>query len=124
MSGFVATALSTAFMYVWLKTPAGPWWPNEAAPLLGMFVAISIGVAFISEGLRKAWERAVEAERAKDLLLEELRHRTKNDLAMVISVLALQARGNVGEETRTALQNAISRIRAISGAHAQFGPLN
>ena len=57
----------------------------------------------------------------KDLLLEELRHRTKNDLAMVISVLALQARGNVSEETRTALQNAISRIRAISGAHAQFG---
>ncbi|MDO8877441.1 MAG: sensor histidine kinase [Pseudolabrys sp.] len=61
---------------------------------------------------------------AKDLLLQELRHRTQNDLAMVISVLALQARGNVSEETRTALQNAISRIRAISGAHDQFGPLD
>lgn len=123
MSGFVATALSTIFMYFWLKTP-GVAWPDESAPLLGVFVLIAIGVAFVSEGLRKAWERAVEAERAKDLLLQELRHRTKNDLAMVISVLALQARGNVGEETKTALQNAISRIRAISGSHDQFGPLD
>jgi two-component sensor histidine kinase len=123
MSGFVATALSTGFMYFWLKTP-GTIWPEEGAPLLGVFVAIAIGVAFVSEGLRKAWERAVEAERMKDLLLEELRHRTKNDLAMVISVLALQARGNVSNETKTALQDAISRIRAISGAHAQFGPLD
>jgi two-component sensor histidine kinase len=123
MSGFVATALSAVFMYFWLKTP-GVAWPNEAAPLLGIFVLIAVGVAFVSEGLRKAWERAVEAEHQKDLLLEELRHRTKNDLAMVISVLALQARGNVSEETKTALHDAISRIRAISGAHAQFGPLD
>lgn len=125
MSGFVATALSTAFMYVWLKTPgSNNWWPEEAAPLLGMFVLMGVGVAFVSEGLRKAWERAVEAEKQKDLLLQELRHRTKNDLAMVISVLALQARGNVSEATKSALQDAMARIRAISGAHDQFGPLD
>ena len=123
MSGFVATALSAGFMYFWLKTP-GAVWPDEGAPLLGVFVAIAIGVALVSEGLRKAWERAVEAERMKDLLLEELRHRTKNDLAMVISVLALQSRGKASEETRTALQDAMSRIRAISGAHEQFGKLD
>jgi two-component sensor histidine kinase len=123
MSGFVATALSTAFLYFWLKTP-GVAWPSDAAPLLGLFVLIAIGVAFVSEGLRKAWERAVEAEKIKDLLLQELHHRTKNNLAMVISVLALQARGNVSDETRTALQNAISRIRAIAGAHDQIGTLD
>ena len=49
----------------WLKTP-GVAWPDEAAPLLGVFVLIAVGVAFVSEGLRKAWEHAVEAERAKD----------------------------------------------------------
>ncbi len=123
-SGFLATALSVTFMYFRLKTPGSGLWPDEYAPLLTVFVIISVGVALLSEGLRKAWERAVEAEQVKDLLLEELRHRTKNDLAMVVSVLSLQARGNVGDETRTALHHAISRIRAISGAHAHFGPLD
>lgn len=123
MSGFLATALSAGFMYFWLKTP-GAAWPDGGAPLLAVFVVLAVGVAFVSEGLRKAWERAVEAERMKDLLLEELRHRTKNDLAMVISVLALQSRGKVSEETRSALENAMARIRAISGTHNQFGSID
>ncbi len=120
-SGFVATALSVAFMYVQL-TGGDKSLLYDIAPLLGTFTVISIGVAFVSEGLRMGFERAVAAEQAKDLLLQELRHRTKNDLAMVVSVLSLQARGEKDDGTKAALENAISRIRAIAGAHDHVGP--
>jgi two-component sensor histidine kinase len=122
-SGFFATGLSVLLMYFQLRQP--DWQlPDQYVPLLGMFILIALGVALVSEGLRKAWERAVAAERVKDLLLQELRHRTKNDLTMVISVLGLQARGAVSAETKDALDNAMSRIRAIAGVHDHFGPLS
>ena len=123
-SGFLATLLSAAFMYFRLSEPNSGIGIDEARPLLATFVVISFCVALVSEGLRKAWETAVESEQTKDLLLQELRHRTKNDLAMVISVLALQARGPVSEETKSALDHAMARIRAISGAHDHFGRLD
>ena len=47
-----------------------------------MFLLIGVALAAVSEALRKGWERAVKAERIKDLLYRELEHRTKNDLAM------------------------------------------
>jgi hypothetical protein len=53
---------------------------------LVVYMLIAILILF-SEALRAGWERAVAAEQAKDLLLRELRHRTKNNLA----ILELQA---------------------------------
>jgi two-component sensor histidine kinase len=82
-----------------------------------LFVIVALGLAWVSESLRRAWEQAIEAERAKALLLEELGHRTKNNLAMVVSVLSLQVRGASNPEVRSALQNALFRVRAISTAH-------
>jgi two-component sensor histidine kinase len=67
-------------------------------------------------------ERAEAAERAKDLLLQELGHRTKNNLMMAISVLSLQARSKSNPETKAALEKAIARIHAIAGAHEHFSP--
>ncbi|MER8956872.1 hypothetical protein NKJ72_20755 [Mesorhizobium sp. M0045] len=68
-----------------------------------IFVVVALGLAVISEGLRTAYQRAAEAERAKDLLLQELSHRTKNNLAMVSSLLSLQARMKSSPEAREAL---------------------
>jgi hypothetical protein len=55
-----------------------------------LFVLFSLAVAMVSEALRKALEHAVAAERAKDLMMHELNHRIRNNLAMVASVLELQ----------------------------------
>jgi len=81
---------------------------------------LALGLAFISQALRAAWERAEAAERAKDLLLQELGHRTKNNLAMAISILSLQARSKKDPEVRAILEKAIARIRAIADAHDHF----
>jgi two-component sensor histidine kinase len=89
---------------------------------LGMFVLFAIGLALMSEGLRLAWETADTAERKKDLLLRELSHRTKNNLAIVVSMLALQARMKKNPEVRMALEKAIFRVQAIASAHDHFHP--
>jgi two-component sensor histidine kinase len=65
----------------------------------------------------------VAAEQAKDLLLKELAHRTKNNLMMVISMLSMQARLNVSPETCEALEKAVVRIQAIASAHEYFQPI-
>src|SRR5712672_1148633 len=49
---------------------------------LGLFFLIGIGLAIASETFRKALEKAWLAEQGKSLLLDELSHRTKNNLTM------------------------------------------
>jgi len=96
---------------------------GELAANLAIFVVAALGVSFVSEGLRTAWERAVAAERSKDLLLRELGHRTQNNLALVASVLSLQARTKENPEIRSALEKAVARVQAIGSAHEHFHPL-
>jgi two-component sensor histidine kinase len=119
-SGFVGTALSALLLFIFLK-PSDSMLPEGGLLVqLCLFVAIAVTVVFASEGLRTSWERAVAAERKKDLLLHELGHRTTNNLAMVMSVLRLQARSKTNAEVRVALEKAISRVRAIASAHEHF----
>lgn len=116
-TGLYTTAFEAIGLYALLRAP-GTFFVSQRYVLdLSLFVIMGVCLAFVSEGLRRAWERAVEAERAKDLLFRELAHRTKNNLAMVVSVLSFQARGSRNEDVQVALQNALSRIRAISSAH-------
>jgi two-component sensor histidine kinase len=102
--------------------PGGPIVPESYWLPIGLFLVIGLGLAALSEILRKGWERAIDAERAKDLLYRELRHRTKNDLAMAASVLNLQARAQAKAEIKEALLAAANRLQVLSKAHEQFEP--
>jgi hypothetical protein len=86
-SGFYATILSVALSVLILMRPGGGFGllSQHLVPLV-LFVLIGLGVATVSEALRNALEKAVRAERAKDLALYELNHRIRNDLAMMPSV--------------------------------------
>jgi two-component sensor histidine kinase len=122
-AGLLATVLSTVLLYL-LVRPVGDLLPSgELVLALVVFVAVALGLAVVSDALRTAWERAAAAERAKDLLLQELGHRIKNNLAMAISMLSLQARSKANPEVRAALEKAISRVQAIARAHDFFHPL-
>jgi K+-sensing histidine kinase KdpD len=87
-SGFYATILSVALSVLILMRPGGGFGllSQHLVPLV-LFVLIGLGLATVSEALRNALEKAVRAERAKDLALYELNHRIRNDLAMMASVL-------------------------------------
>ena len=116
-AGIFATGLCTILLYL-LMRPAGIFLLSNGLLLqLVIFAFVALLLAIISEGLRTAWDRAVAAERTKDLLLRELGHRTANNLAMVISVLFLQARSKRNPEVKSALEKAIARVRAIASAH-------
>jgi two-component system, sensor histidine kinase PdtaS len=121
-SGFLATILSTALIVASLPREAGAIIPAPYWLPLTLFLLIGLALAALSETLRKGWERALEAERAKDLLYRELRHRTKNDFAMAVSVLNLQARAQTKPEVHQALAEAASRLHVLSKAHEQLEP--
>jgi two-component sensor histidine kinase len=57
-----------------------------------------------------------QAEQRRDELFRELNHRVKNNLAMVSSILELQARQS-GGGARHELEKAVDRIRAIADLH-------
>jgi two-component sensor histidine kinase len=121
-SGFFAAILSTALIVIFLPREAGAVIPPSYWLPVILFLLIGLALAALSEALRKGWERALEAERAKDLLYRELRHRTKNDFAMAVSVLNLQARAQSKPEVHQALAEAASRLHVLSKAHEQLEP--
>jgi len=122
-SGVFATLLTALLIYLLMKPADMYLLSGELAANLAIFVVAALGVSFVSEGLRTAWERAVAAERSKDLLLRELGHRTQNNLALVASVLSLQARTKENPEIRSALEKAVARVQAIGSAHEHFHPM-
>ncbi len=82
----------------------------------------SLIVLIFAETFRRAMRRAM-AERnreiaGRNLLLEELEHRTKNDFALSVSLLETQKRRHSNPEVVETLSQAIERIRAFSRAYA------
>lgn len=122
-SGLLAAGFSTALLVVSTQERSAGLLPQHYWLPLTMFLLIGVALAAVSEALRKGWERAVEAERIKDLLYRERGHRTKNDLAMAASVLTLQARAQTNPEVEAALNTAVGRLHALSRAHQQFEPV-
>jgi two-component sensor histidine kinase len=122
-SGFLATALTAVLaVYFFIEPRHHLLPPIEQYPPLVLYVLISCGIAVLSEALRRALERAQKAEREKDLLLQELAHRTKNNLQIIASVLALQARSVEDPELRRIFDAAVTRVRVIANAHSQLQP--
>ncbi|HSV02035.1 MAG TPA: sensor histidine kinase [Phenylobacterium sp.] len=72
---------------------------------------VEFGQFFVDVSERKA------AERRQAELFEELNHRVKNNLAVVSSILELQARAS-SDEVRAHLSKAVDRIRSIADLHA------
>jgi two-component system, sensor histidine kinase PdtaS len=121
-AGLFAVALSCLLLYFLLRRAGSILLPAPFILPIVIFVLVALGLAIVSDALRTASEHAASAERAKDLLLRELGHRTQNNLAMVISVLSLQAQSKTNPETRAALDKAVARVRAIANAHQHFQP--
>jgi two-component sensor histidine kinase len=59
-------------------------------------------------------ERGLAAQQELQLLLQEQRHRIKNDLALLSSMIALQARSQPSQPVRAALESAVARLHVIA----------
>ncbi len=117
-SGYLATVLS-AVIAAWIFI--APKWSlgigaDQWLPLF-LFVLIGFGITAVTESLRRAVTNLARSEKARAVQLEELGHRTKNDLATVASLLRLQARALEQGPAQAALDAAVSRLNVIAHVH-------
>ncbi len=69
---------------------------------------------------KRVEERTVEVTAARDraeVLLAEVNHRVANSLALIASMVGMQARASGSAETRAALSETQSRISAVAVVH-------
>ncbi len=78
---------------------------------------------------RMGQQRANEAEASAALalaqertLLEELRHRSKNDLQLILAMLVMQKRRQTDDQARRGFDRIMDRVTAIGMAHGQLAP--
>ncbi|MGN2244493.1 sensor histidine kinase [Frateuria sp. GZRR33] len=85
-----------------------------------LFVAVGAATAVVIDALRSAVCKLLDAEAETSLLLDELAHRTRNDLMMIASVLGLQAMRQSDPHARQALESAVARVRVIAEAQERL----
>lgn len=127
-NGFFATVLSALVVSYFFLHPR--YWlesfnPSDQAALL-LFVAIGFAISSVVEALHNGLvflaiehKRVSEAVRDRDVLLNELSHRTRNDFANVVTLLNLQSR-SANPEAREALTSAAERVQTIARVHRRL----
>lgn len=117
-----------SFLYAWyfiLPFPGSFQFENaQDAPRTLINGAAAFVIIIFAETFRRAVQRAV-AERdvelaARELLLKELDHRTKNNFAMVASLLDMQRRQQVNEEAQGVLTVAAARVQSFAALHTSL----
>ncbi len=109
------------FIVVWVLGDDGAWLrnPNRDALFflasLAVFVGIGLGYLGMIDGLFSS-ELARSAE-VNALLLKEIRHRSKNDLALISSLVSLQADVVQDATAKAALAELQDRIRTIAAVY-------
>jgi two-component system, sensor histidine kinase PdtaS len=116
-SAFFGTLIGCLFA-VYILFPGFALPSNTVYVPLALFVLTGFFIALVAEALRKAIERIATAEREKDLLLRELRHRTKNDIMNITSVLRIQARQATAPDIRDSLMAAAGRVDVMGEVHS------
>ncbi|TKA95161.1 response regulator [Cereibacter changlensis] len=86
-------------------------------PLLARAIDHAIAKLDLQDAKDRADAEVRAARERAEMLLAEVHHRVANSLAMVKSLLRLQASASASEEVRTALAEAQIRIAAVAGVH-------
>lgn len=67
------------------------------------------------------YEQAVREARVKGLLLDELNHRVRNNLAMIIGFMELQRATPAGRKAAPVLDEAVGRVKGLALIHNVLG---
>ena len=118
-AGFYAAILS-AFLTVllFIEPRFSLTIPAQAdAVALFIFLACSVVITLVAESFRLLLERLDTMEREKDLLFRELAHRTRNNLQIVMSMLAMERAQAASGELRARLDLIEGRIGVLAQMH-------
>jgi len=123
-SGYLATILASLFVTVYLP-PLGSMEVAETSDRIGLALFFVSGIAMtaMAEALRHRVvalnaekERIVVLAAERQLLLDELAHRTRNDLGNVVTLLKLQS-ASAEEGCRAGFKAAAERVQSIARIH-------
>ena len=125
-AGLIASVLSFVWTWYYILPLSGTF--AFAAPSDAHRVALnavsSLIVLVLAESFRRAVTTAVEERDGeigrRTLLMRELDHRTKNNFALVVSLLELQKRRESDPQVGKALDLATSRIHSFARAYANL----
>jgi two-component sensor histidine kinase len=67
------------------------------------------------------YRQAAQEARVKGLLLDELNHRVRNNLALIVSFMELQRTTSAGRMAGTVLEEAIGRVKGLALIHNVLG---
>lgn len=127
--GLFAVVLSAVLAAIYLLPPEAEVAAGDPRQLvaLGLFVGIGAAMTFVIESLHRALagerdanENLARSERGRMLLLNEFRHRTRNDLGSLVGLLHLRARVAGSEAVREALREAAQHALALARVHTRL----
>lgn len=115
----------TALMWIWWAILPTAWTfdfanlsdrPRLAVNAISLLVTLGLAEIFRSETRAAILARNAEIEK-RDTLMRELDHRTKNNFAIVASLLRLQKSREASPEAQHALDIAANRVISFASAH-------
>lgn len=127
-NGLVATALAALLCDYYMLPPYHSFSIANSVDQVALLLFVLIGVIMsaVVEALHVGLvnlaiehERVRTAVKDRELLLEELSHRTRNDFANVITLLNLQARSAEGNAHEN-LVSAADRVQTIARVHRRL----
>lgn len=87
------------------------------ALLGGVSIAVGIWIVLLRRQVRKKTEKLSESLEEKQVLLQEIHHRVKNNLAIISGLIDLQMDSTDDESARRVLEDSRSRIRSMALVH-------
>ena len=109
-SGILAAVMAVAAgAYLAYRGDFGPDYLASNA----LFTTTAAGTAVVAEFLRMEMKRVMQADKTKALLLQEMAHRTKNNLAVLSAMIRLQAK-NSDPAVEAALHDTARRIQVTA----------
>ncbi len=91
------------------------WHASNASPFFDAHGAVSgfNGIARDITERKRAEEKIQKQLSEKEILLREVHHRVKNNIATIESLLSLQGSSTAHPEVKTALKDAVSRVQSM-----------
>lgn len=86
-----------------------------------LFAITAAGTAVVAEFQRVELTRVMQADKTKAVLLQEMAHRTKNNLAILGSMIRLEAR-NGRPEVAAALEATARRLQVMAEVYGHLSP--
>jgi two-component sensor histidine kinase len=108
----------SVFVYAFFNTPQNKLL-NEPSFLLSFLIAnifiLSFGI-FLQLSIQEYVKKLKESNKIKELLINEIHHRVKNNLNLISSILGLQLK-NAGKEGRKLIKSNQKRVEAMALLH-------